>query len=229
MPVECVFFDLDYTLYDMQQYLRGAFRDVAQHVASRGGDDAEPLFASLWRRWRQVGSGYGRLFDDWLEAEGRTSQPLLDACLAVYRAHAPTLRLYPGAEALLTGLRRRYRLGLISDGHLHMQQSKLEALGLARGFDVIVYTAALGASKPDPAVFREALRRAGVAAERAVHVGDHPTRDVAGARRVGMRGVRVLTGEYRELPDDPELPPNAHVERLAELCGWLAAAEEARA
>ena len=37
------------------------------------------------------------------------------------------------------------------------------------------------------------------AAEQAVHVGDNPNKDVAGALAVGMDAVRVRTGEYAAL------------------------------
>ena len=35
-----------------------------------------------------------------------------------------------------------------------------------------------------------------------MHVGDRPTKDVAGPEAVGMRAVRVRTGEYAGQADD---------------------------
>jgi putative hydrolase of the HAD superfamily len=40
-------------------------------------------------------------------------------------------------------------------------------------------------------------------ARHVVHVGDRPDKDVQGAVAVGMRAIRVRTGEYRAMPDDP--------------------------
>ena len=40
-----------------------------------------------------------------------------------------------------------------------------------------------------------------------VHVGDRPAKDVAGATAVGMRCLRVRTGEYADTPDPAGLVP----------------------
>ncbi len=62
-----------------------------------------------------------------------------------------------------------------------------EKLGsLASRFACVVTSAEVGAAKPDPAVFLAALERLGVAASRALHVGDEPG-DEDGARAAGMR------------------------------------------
>jgi putative hydrolase of the HAD superfamily len=77
------------------------------------------------------------------------------------------------------------RLAVVSnwDVGLHDQ---LARLGLTAIIDEVVTSAEAGAPKPDPAVFRLALRRLGVAPGRAVHVGDAPA-DEEGARAVGVR------------------------------------------
>ena len=62
----------------------------------------------------------------------------------------------------------------------------LERAGLRRWFDTVVVSAEVGARKPDPAPFAEALRRLGAAPGRAIHVGDHPPHDEVGARAAGM-------------------------------------------
>ena len=46
-------------------------------------------------------------------------------------------------------------------------------------------------SKPDPAIFHLALEVLGVAPARAIHVGDMPAADVAGALAAGVRPVLV--------------------------------------
>jgi len=225
MRVEAVFFDVDYTLYDMTQYVRGALSNVAQTVADSCSADWETLFASLWRKWREVGTEYGHLFDDWLRSHGLFAESRLRACIDVYHAHQPALSLYPGVDELLFDLRSRYRVGVITDGNLQGQRAKVDALDLEGKVDLIVYSAALSSSKPDAGIFRHVLSLAGVAPERSVYVGDHPIRDIAGARRAGMLSVRVLTGEFSDLPDDPELRPTYRVHDLWHLPQALAELE----
>lgn len=65
----------------------------------------------------------------------------------------------------------------------------LRDAGLASGVAVVCASAAVGAAKPDPAIFRNALARLGVPPGGAVHCGDLPDADCAGARAAGVRGV----------------------------------------
>ena len=65
----------------------------------------------------------------------------------------------------------------------------LEALNLARWFEFVLTSAQAGYSKPDPRIFQEALARLGVAADRAVYVGDSFEDDVIGARNAGLRAL----------------------------------------
>jgi putative hydrolase of the HAD superfamily len=98
-------------------------------------------------------------------------------------------RPYPDVIPVLEELQRRgLILGVISDWGTGLQPMFLE-LGLARYFDVMVVSAAVGVSKPNPHVFQLALARAGVEAREAIHVGDRYDTDVLGARAVGLTPV----------------------------------------
>jgi putative hydrolase of the HAD superfamily len=75
--------------------------------------------------------------------------------------------------------------------------------------------------KPDPRIFGMLLDEAGVAADRAVHVGDDPEADVEGARRAGVEAVWLNRTSAR-WPD--ALPAPRHsISTLAELAPLLAA------
>jgi putative hydrolase of the HAD superfamily len=67
----------------------------------------------------------------------------------------------------------------------------LERAGLRALLDDVVSSAMVGVTKPAPELFEHALGLAGVAPERALHVGDSLENDVAGARAVGMRAVLI--------------------------------------
>jgi HAD superfamily hydrolase (TIGR01509 family) len=87
---------------------------------------------------------------------------------AVEAVHALT------ARGLATAVVSNWDIGL----HGHLRRL---------GLDLPVVTSAeAGAPKPDPAIFRLALARLGVAPDRALHVGDSPA-DEEGARAAGMQ------------------------------------------
>ena len=87
---------------------------------------------------------------------------------------------------MLSELRPRFRLGLISnfDGRL---RPILAHLGLAGAFDPLVISSEVGADKPDPWIFQQALALAGTTAAEALHVGDEPRGDWQGAAEAGLQ------------------------------------------
>ena len=104
-----------------------------------------------------------------------------------------------------------------------IQRAKLVALGLDDHFAVVVFSDELGREhrKPDPLPFLTALRGLDVQPGDAVYVGDRPEKDVAGALGVGMRCIRVRTGEYASTPDGPE--PSAVVDDAVVAIGMVMA------
>jgi HAD superfamily hydrolase (TIGR01549 family) len=94
-----------------------------------------------------------------------------------------------GAGQVLAELRRRgSRLGIVSnsDGRL---QEKLEVVGLAPYFDVVVDSEVVGVEKPEPRIFEIGLEALGTTAERSLYVGDIFSVDVLGARRAGLQAA----------------------------------------
>lgn len=120
----------------------------------------------------------------------------LDRFLAAeHAAWEPARQVADSTHALLDSLRTRgLRLGLVSNAFdppwlLHQD---LERMGLAERLDAAVFSSEVGRRKPDPLIFETALRRLGVAPERALFVGDRRYEDVRGASELGMRTVLAL-------------------------------------
>jgi putative hydrolase of the HAD superfamily len=98
---------------------------------------------------------------------------------------------YPDAAPALSALRERdMRLVVASNWDCSLPEVLAQA-GLAGLVDGVVSSAVVGAAKPEPALFEAALELAGSAPDRALHVGDSPSKDLAGAARAGIRAVFV--------------------------------------
>lgn len=97
--------------------------------------------------------------------------------------------LYPEVLATLALLRARgLRLVVVSNWDVSLAPI-LEALGLAGLLDAVVTSAGVGAAKPAPEVFHAALALLDIPAREALHVGDDPRLDVAGALAAGVQPV----------------------------------------
>lgn len=91
-----------------------------------------------------------------------------------------------------------YRLGLISNFEGWLENILVEQ-ELGESFDVSVISGLEGFEKPDPAIYRVAIERAGVEPGRAVHVGDSVAMDVVPATAVGIKAVLLdRVGRYRD-------------------------------
>jgi putative hydrolase of the HAD superfamily len=96
-------------------------------------------------------------------------------------------------------LRGRFDLAVISnfDGRLRMI---LEHLGISQLFSHVFLSSELGADKPDPEIFRRALRLSDARPDETLHVGDDPVRDWEAARSAGL-GVFELRRPENSLHD----------------------------
>ncbi|WP_307787707.1 HAD-IA family hydrolase [Mycolicibacterium sp. S2-37] len=97
---------------------------------------------------------------------------------------------YPDTADVLAGLRRRgLRTAVVSNIAFDVRPA-FARIGADRDVDEFVLSFEVGATKPDPRIFRTALQRLDVTAEDAVMVGDSDEAD-GGARAVGCRFVLV--------------------------------------
>lgn len=193
--------DLDDTLYDERSYVLSGFRAVAGEIAQRFPPvAAEGLFAEMLAELDA--HGRGRVFDRVLAHAGLGADPELVASLvAAYRGHRPQIALWPGVAHALKDLARDHRLAVITDGLPLMQRRKAEALGVASLVEEVLYCWEHEAPKPDPACYVEALRRLDASPAETVVIGDNPGHDMAAARAVGCRSIRVLTGRFAQAGD----------------------------
>lgn len=101
------------------------------------------------------------------------------------------LELYPDAEPTLRLLKEgNYSLGLVSNAPADTGRV-VHALGLSKYLDSVVISGAVGYSKPNPEIFRIALKEVRARPEEAVHVGDLYEADVVGATNAGITGVLI--------------------------------------
>ena len=95
-------------------------------------------------------------------------------------------------------------------------QRKIDAMGIEALFDYVAISAAEGVKKPDPEIFRRTLERLGVPAHAAVHVGDNPNADIAGAKNAGLRAVWHTGPRFSEAPG-----ADGVIDEITELAGLL--------
>jgi phosphoglycolate phosphatase len=102
-------------------------------------------------------------------------------------------RPFPGAVALLERCAQAgLKLGICTNKLEGLSVQLIEALGLSHRFGAIVGADSIGIAKPDPAPYRETLRRLGVEGA-SIMVGDSET-DILTARAAGVPVIGVSFG-----------------------------------
>lgn len=99
-------------------------------------------------------------------------------------------QLYPEVGGVLEQLRPHFQLAVISnfDGRLRFI---LQHLGISKYFSHVFISSELGADKPDPEIFRRALKIMHLDAVRLLHVGDDLERDWKAASAAGLSVFRL--------------------------------------
>jgi putative hydrolase of the HAD superfamily len=105
-------------------------------------------------------------------------------------AETDVWELYPEVMDVLRKLRPRFQLAVISnfDGRLRFI---LENLGISKFFHHIFISSEIGADKPDPEIFRRALKSIGLKPNQVLHVGDDSERDWKAASAAGLSVFRL--------------------------------------
>jgi HAD superfamily hydrolase (TIGR01509 family) len=129
-----------------------------------------------------------------------------------------------GAREMLAALRERgLVVGIVSNADLDAFSPALHRFELEGVVDFALCSEEAGSCKPDPGIFREALRRAGCGPGEALFVGDQPEQDIAGANRAGLRSVlyvgpgAALAGHIERADLHGDARPWRTIERLSEL------------
>lgn len=194
-----IIFDLDNTLYDVRQFFSEAFDRVSGYLSDKYQIPKQEIYDRLIALWKKKTSMYAHLFDDILNELGLKGET--NNMLAIFNNCDVLLTPYDDAIPLLRELkRRRHKTGIITDGNLKRQKRKIGSLGIEGLFDEIVFTEELCSSKSQGLPFQEMIDRLKVLPQQSLYVGDNPLIDFEGAKKIGIKTVRLLKGEFKDMP-----------------------------
>ena len=195
-----LFFDLDRTLWDFDAAAEVAFERIYEqyHLKDLGIPSAHefhevyhPLNEKLWELYRADQITKDELnrtrFLKPLEHYGIHDVELADHLSEDYVYWSPRIvKLVPGTLELLEYLKPKYHLHLITNGFEEVQHTKLSGSGMEPYFETLTVSEEVGVKKPNPEIFRYALKKAGATAEESLMIGDEMAVDIDGARAAGM-------------------------------------------
>lgn len=133
----------------------------------------------------------------------------------VYRAWTTP---FPSSSALVAGLAADGHRLLLASNNEKRALVRLDELGLLRHFASREVSDTLGLAKPAPRFFEAILTGAGADPARSLMVGDRLGNDIAPARALGMKTLRLRHGSHaRQEPRSDAERPDLTVDDPADL------------
>ena len=160
-------------------------------------------------------NGYTWALLELLGVDGQGGEAVIAASQAFHREHNLWSFSFEWIPETLARLSEQgYRMSVISNADGRAEQI-LERLGLAGYFERIFDSAVVGIKKPDPAIFKLALRELNLSPAEAIYIGDVFYIDVVGANRAGLEAVHLdPLGLYQGWP-------GTHLADVRQLIDWL--------
>jgi HAD superfamily hydrolase (TIGR01549 family) len=185
-----VFFDLGNTLISEEEAVTDRIRQIANVFATCGLRYSEAQIVDAFSRAsREFAPRVVTRAVDLLAG----NSPLRETVLQQITYRKALERPYLDSLAVLQDVRTMYHIGIIAN-QSEGTAARLAAYGIAPFIALCLSSTELGLTKPNPAIFWEALRRAQGVPERTVMVGDRVDNDIAPAKALGWKTIRVLQG-----------------------------------
>jgi putative hydrolase of the HAD superfamily len=198
-----IFFDLDHTLWDFEKNSAETLTELYNKFNLQNiGIDSLELFIKFYQNrnevmWEQY--RYGKIDRDTLRNKRfeftfddlGIDEPTLSKSLSEeYIRIAPyKTNLFPDTHEVLTYLKEKYVLHIITNGFVETQFKKMNSSQLTSYFSEIIISEQTGFKKPDPNIFIHAIERANTNADESLMIGDNLDVDIAGARSANIDQV----------------------------------------
>jgi putative hydrolase of the HAD superfamily len=204
--IRAIFFDAAGTLFYLTKTVGDHYAYVGREVGlNLDAQELDRAFHTAWQEmprrsaidgprenddkgwWREL---LGHVFDQVAPSLSEIDRDNFFQVAYEHFAEAGVWKLYPEVPEVLEQLRPRFQLAVISnfDGRLRFI---LQSLGISKYFANLFISSELGADKPDPEIFRRALKVMDLDANEVLHVGDDPERDWKAASAAGLCVFRL--------------------------------------
>ena len=175
-----IVFDLDDTLYNEIEFLKSAYREIAQNLEKENWPSLYIKMFSLYRNKIDV--------FEFIHKHYKVAKSTL---ITEYREHKPDIKLFEGVLETLQKIKKnKGKIGLITDGRQKTQTNKIEALGLTPFLDCIVISQEIGTEKPHQNNYKILESTFGKGAY--YYIGDNLKKDFITPNALGWNTIGIM-------------------------------------
>lgn len=226
MRIDTVLFDLDNTLLNRREaFVVFAERFIGKFIHLSNESEKEEIIHYLVAADRDGYRKKRELYEEALTSlrfnePAPTVEQLLEYWFSEFFQCSV---LMDGAIEILDALKAKgIKLGLITNGDIYAQNSKIDQVNIRSYFDAIIISDEVGMKKPDKRIFELALNELKSNQENTIFVGDQPINDIAGAEAAGIRGIWLAGFSEWTIPDREPTHTIQNLQQLIPLVEELA-------
>ena len=195
-----IFFDLDHTLWDFEKNSALTFEMILSKKEVEVDlhdflDVYRPINLSYWKLYREEKISkedlrYQRLRNTFDALNLSISDNIILQLAEEYIELLSSFgHLIPNDMEVLSYLRPKYRLHIITNGFKETQRKKIRNAHIDDFFQEIMDSETAGVKKPHPQIFDLALSSAGARPKNSLMIGDNLEADIMGAQAVEMQAI----------------------------------------
>lgn len=191
--IKAVIFDLDNTLIDFLSFKQETARAVASELKRHGWKLSEKeTYEKIFEIYQQKGIEYQKTFADLVygqEYEPNKAEKMQQAAIIAYnRKKYQMIKPYEGVIEMLEKLKAKgIKLAVLTDAPRNKAWQRLVLAGLENYFDEVGTFHDTGEHKPSKKPFLRMVDKLALPPKECLFVGDNPSRDIRGAKAVGMK------------------------------------------
>ncbi|MBR5004845.1 MAG: HAD family hydrolase [Erysipelotrichaceae bacterium] len=188
--MKVIVFDLDNTLIDRQRAFTEMLKDRIELTLPEDKKHLKEQAIQDILMWDDNGtvsrSVSFKKYCDKYEVTCMTSEELSTYWTTI---SGSIVYLFDDVIDVITYLKEKYRLAILTNGSPISQRRKLESTGILNMFELSVVSGEVGIDKPDPRIFDVMCERMKVKPEDCLYIGDNYVNDVLGARNAGWNAI----------------------------------------
>ena len=203
MLIKSIFFDLDHTLWDFEKNSELSFKKIFKKytITINFEKFIEAYIPINFKYWKLYRNGeiskeflrYNRLKEVFNLFDYEIDDKIINNISHDYIEFLPeNNKLMDGAIEILEYLKPKYRLFIITNGFREVQDKKLKNSKIKHYFETIYDSESVGVKKPDPKIFKYALKDSRSKPKESLMVGDNYEADVLGAKKLRINTLHFV-------------------------------------
>ncbi len=188
--IKAILFDIDNTLIDFFKMKEKSCEAAVEMMISKGLKmKKEEGMREIYSIYEKRSMEYRDVFEKIIKkGNGKLDYKILASGVLAYRkAKENYLVPYSGVIPVLTKLKKKYKLAVVSDAPSMKAWMRLISMKIDSFFDIVIAKSDVKRQKNSPIPFNSALKQLNLKPEEAMMVGDRIERDIHTAKRIGLK------------------------------------------